>query len=296
MLKYISKFAMDILPSLAATVLGAYIVNHYIVAKPGADVPAAAVSSASPKKADPKLDQKPSQSAAVPQTGVSDKNAENNVTDKPLIEKSSVETPALKSVDKPSETASFVVDTRRHPVPRDKTAAKTVAAPLSPATAVVATPNSAPAVEAAIGPDDHRDANDLARAAIERLRGSGESSPRAAETARIPDVPHVVAAAPAASVPPVAASPVRPLPPPIVVATPASEPPGSAQGLPPYYPATAGFDPNRPTPPADIPSPPPLPPLDLRAETTGAVMREHTNVAEDMFAAAKSVFHAVLPH
>ena len=31
MLKYLTKFAMDILPSVAATIIGAYIVNHYIV-------------------------------------------------------------------------------------------------------------------------------------------------------------------------------------------------------------------------------------------------------------------------
>ena len=30
MLKYLAKFAMDILPSVAATIIGAYIVNHYI--------------------------------------------------------------------------------------------------------------------------------------------------------------------------------------------------------------------------------------------------------------------------
>ncbi len=39
MLKYVSKFAMDILPSVVATIIGAYIVNHYIVTKPGADTP-----------------------------------------------------------------------------------------------------------------------------------------------------------------------------------------------------------------------------------------------------------------
>ncbi len=48
MLKYVSKFAMDILPSVIATILGAYIVNHYIVSKPDAPV-AAAVSPADPK-------------------------------------------------------------------------------------------------------------------------------------------------------------------------------------------------------------------------------------------------------
>ena len=42
MLNYLKKFALDILPSVAATIIGAYIVNHYIATKPGADAPVAA--------------------------------------------------------------------------------------------------------------------------------------------------------------------------------------------------------------------------------------------------------------
>ena len=50
MLNYLKKFAMEILPSVAATIIGAYIVNHYIVTKPGSQAPvAAAVSAARPK-------------------------------------------------------------------------------------------------------------------------------------------------------------------------------------------------------------------------------------------------------
>jgi len=37
MLKLASKFAMDIFPSVIATIIGAYIVNHYINNKPTAD-------------------------------------------------------------------------------------------------------------------------------------------------------------------------------------------------------------------------------------------------------------------
>ena len=51
MLKYVSKFAMDILPSVAATIIGAYIVNHYIVTKPGTVAPVAAVVSTTEPKA-----------------------------------------------------------------------------------------------------------------------------------------------------------------------------------------------------------------------------------------------------
>jgi hypothetical protein len=62
----------------------------------------------------------------------------------------------------------------------------------------------------------------------------------------------------------------------------------------PSYPVTArGDDPRRPTPPADIPDPRPL---DLRADAVAPKPREHTNVAEDVLSAAKSMFHSVLPH
>jgi hypothetical protein len=171
---------------------------------------------------------------------------------------------------------------------------------------VVATPNvvAAPnaSVEAATPAEERRDANDLARAAIERLRGITDSSPRvqeaarAADTPRIPDAPRV---APAPSVEAsriVPAPSVRPLPPPIMVSTPPGEALDSAaassQGKPPYADAARIGDARRPTPPADIPV---SPPLDLRAEATEPAAREHRNVAEDMLSAAKSVFHAVLP-
>ncbi len=52
-------------------------------------------------------------------------------------------------------------------------------------------------------------------------------------------------------------------------------------------------DPNRPTPPADIPL---SRPLDLRAGMAEPSMRERTTaVAEDVLLTAKSLFHAVLP-
>ena len=50
--KYVAKFTVDILPSVAATVIGAYIVNHYIVTRPDAPV-AAAVSNTTPDSAKP---------------------------------------------------------------------------------------------------------------------------------------------------------------------------------------------------------------------------------------------------
>jgi hypothetical protein len=303
MLKYVSKFTLDVLPSLLATVIGAYIVNHYIVSKP--DTPVAAATSTANPKADAKAETS-SDVANIPEPGVRAKG----ISEKAVLDKSAAEKPADKTADKPAETASIPSDTRRHqPAAREKTVAKTVPAPQPAAPAVVpvvATPNvvaaPTPPVEAATPAEERRDANDLARAAIERLRGITDSSPRtqeaarAADTPRIPDAPRV---APAPSVEAsriVPAPSVRPLPPPIMVSTPPGEAldpaAASSQAKPPYADAARVGDARRPTPPADIPV---SPPLDLRAEATEPVAREHRNVAEDMLSAAKSVFHAVLP-
>ncbi len=53
--KYISKFAMDILPSVAATIIGAYVVNHYIVTKPAANAPVTAAVSTTEPQAEAKV-------------------------------------------------------------------------------------------------------------------------------------------------------------------------------------------------------------------------------------------------
>jgi hypothetical protein len=312
MLKYLAKFAMDILPSVVATIIGAYIVNHYIVSKP--DAPAAAVaSSTDPKKTDVKTDAKPAAkpSASVvgglPQPGVTAKGIsekailEQTAAEKPAAAEKpvAVEKPAEKSADKPAETASIPAETRRHtPVPREKVIAKPAAAPAAPTVAAAPVVAAPAAAEAAAAPEERRDANELARAAIERLRGEG--APRPQEAARVTETPRIVLAPPAAA-PVVSAPAVRPLPPPIMVSTPAPESLGTPTGANPVSPS--GIDgPRRPVPPADIPEaapsfslPSPSGPLDLRAEAGEPQRREHTNVAEDMLLAAKSVFHAVLP-
>ena len=266
MLKYVSKFALDILPSVVATIIGAYIVNHYIVTKP-ADAPAAAaVSTIDPRKAAPDV-------AGIPESGVKAKG----ISEKALLEKAASEKPAV--ADKPAETASLPAEPRRvSPTPHEKPVAKTAQTPA---------PTAAPAVESAAAPEEKRDANDLARAAIERLRGTTETQPRVQEAVRIPEAPRApetlrVVSAPA----------VQPLPPPIMISTPSNEAfnpvTGSVPTKPPY-----AHDAQRPTPPADIPSS--SQPIDLRAEAALPAPREHTSVADDVLSAAKSVFHAVLP-
>jgi hypothetical protein len=325
MLKYFSKIAMDILPSVAATIIGAYIVNHYIVARPASDTPvAAATSSANPKKVTAKADSKPAETSSdlsnLPEAGVrakgisekaisekaaSEKAAAEKVasekaaaakaaSEKASLEKPAAEKPAEKSADKPAETASIPADPRRHQAgPREKTAVKTVPAPaVVPAVAApdVAAPNTAAPVEAAVAPEDRVNANEIARVTLERLRGTNEGPTHTMEAAHTPDPPRLV------SNPPAAAPVVRPLPPPIMVSTPSNDrfdsTPGSSRN-PPYAAAAPTDDPRRPTPPADIPT---APPLDLRAEAAEPPpARAHTNVAEDMLSSMKSVFHAVLP-
>ncbi len=249
--KYISKFTIDILPSVLATIIGAYIVNHYIVTKP--DAPAAAVAS-TPQKSATAPDV-----AGIPEPGVKAKG----VSEKALLEKTASERPA--SAERPAETASLPTESHRvQPASREKPAGKTSQT----------SPSAAP-VEAATAWEEKRDATDLARAAIERLRSSPETQPRGQEAAREPQSPRT------SETPKVTALPAaQPLPPPIMVSTPAS---GAAQ-----------IDDQRPTPPVDIPSY--ARPLDLRAELAENPPRQRSSVAEDVLSAAKSVFHAVLPH
>ena len=297
MLKYIAKISMDIFPSVLATIIGAYIVNHYINARPAADTPAALVAPAQTGK-----NGKPADVANLPAPGVKAKGiSEKNVTDKAAVEK-----PADRPVDQPgADTKAADVapadaapaSPRVRPSAREKAVAKSTPASTPAVTAPVTVPvveaNSAPSVApAAASPD----ANDLARAAIERLRkfpeaksaekpaeAAPQEAARAPEAPRAQDAPRVVTAAPPF---------VRPLPPPINVSTPSVETPAN----PPYTASVGNDDPNRLTPPADIPVPVIAPPLDLRADADGSMPRpKKTNVADEMLSGVKSMFHAVLP-
>jgi hypothetical protein len=294
MLKYLAKISMDIFPSVLATIIGAYIVNHYINAKPAADAPAAVIAPAEAGK-----DGKPANTASLPAPGVKAKG----VSEKNVTEKAAVEKPADKSETKISDTKAADVapsDTASHgrPPAREKAAAKSAPA----ATVPVVEANSA-----AASPATTPDANDLARAAIERLRKSpeGKAAEKAAEAksaetkpvertpepatrdaARTPEAPRIVTTEP---------SMVRPLPPPITVSTPAPEAYGNGGSSPSYTASVGNDDPNRITPPADIPVPVIAPPLDLRADAGATMPRpKKTNVADEMLSGMKSMFHSVL--
>jgi len=269
MLKYASKFFFEkIMPSVVATVAGAYIVNHYVVSKP-ADAPlAAAVSTADPAKAsDVKAAAEASDGAThvanIPEAGVRARGISEKAIERTPVEKVKAE--------KPAETASQSEEPKRHP--REKAMARTTPA------------------ETISNPDEHRDATDLARAAIERLRGTSEPARaqepvRSQETApRQPEPPRVAVQETPRAVP----SAVQPLPPAIMVSTPRTE-----TISPQSQPDNQRIDPRRPIPPADIPEA--SRPLDLQANADLPAVRTHTTtVADDVLSAAKSVFQAVLP-
>ncbi|MDX3968727.1 MAG: hypothetical protein QHD01_19310 [Bradyrhizobium sp.] len=313
MLKYLAKISMDIFPSVLATIIGAYIVNHYINAKPAADAPAAVVTPA-----DAGQNGKPAEVANLPGPGVKAKGiSEKSVTDKPAA--AAEPKGSDKAAEKAPDVAPAETSPRAKPSTREKAVAKStpspaVAAPAPAAPVVVA--NSAPAAGA---PTASPDANDLVRAAIERLRKSPEgrsaearssetkpaearssevkssevksaerpAEPAVREASRTPEAPWVVGMEP---------STVRPLPPPITVSTPSPEAYGNGSSNPPYTASIGNDDPNRVTPPADIPVPVIPPPLDLRADAGASMPRpKKTNVADEMLSGMKSMFNAVLP-
>ncbi|MDA9466458.1 hypothetical protein [Bradyrhizobium sp. CCBAU 53415] len=319
MLKYLAKISMDIFPSVLATIIGAYIVNHYINARPAADAPAAVVAPA-----DAGQNGKPADVANLPAPGVKAKGiSEKSVTDKPAADKAADHRPAgepktgePKAAEKAADVTPVETGPRAKPSIREKAVAKS-----TPATtpAVAASAPAAPVVEAnsasAAAPAATPDANDLVRAAIERLRKSPEgrsaaearssetkpvevrsseakpaeksAEPAVREGARAPEAPRVVSIEP---------STVRPLPPPITVSTPSSEAYGNGGSNPPYTASVSSDDPNRLTPPADIPVPAIAPPLDLRADAGASMPRpKKANVADEMLSGMKSMFNSVLP-
>lgn len=306
MLKYLAKISMDIFPSVLATIIGAYIVNHYINAKP-ADAPAAVVAPADAGK----NGNKPADVANLPAPGIKAKGvSEKSVSEKTAADKA--EKPADKSETKAAETKAAdtkaadvtPAETASHgrPPAREKAAAKSTPAAAAP----VVEANSAPAAASQTATPD---ANDLARAAIERLRKSpeGRSSeakaaeaksaetkpvertpePAVREAIRTPEAPRVIATEP---------STIRPLPPPITVSAPSPDAYGNGASSPSYTSSVGDDDPNRITPPADIPVPVIAPPLDLRADAGASMPRpKKTNVADEMLSGMKSMFHSVLP-
>src|ERR1700712_1640820 len=99
--KYISKFTIDIAPSIIATIVGAYIVNHYVNPKSDDQKPAAAIAAtpdsrpadktAAMRPADLSADVANILDAAPDKAQGADKTTDKPVIDKVSIDKSSVD-------------------------------------------------------------------------------------------------------------------------------------------------------------------------------------------------------------
>jgi hypothetical protein len=279
MVRYLSKFVLEVMPSVVATVIGAYIVVHYI--NPRTETPKAAVAS-------------------TETAGASDsKQATADANDAAVEVKAAAE--AVPSDAKAEEVKAT-----------DATAAEA-----KPAASDQARPVRQIAITKQVAPvEEKKDANELARAAIERLRGSVDTATTASvapqvgrpaetappqppqETARQaparPDPVRVATPPPAIRVPVTtvgAAAVAPPLPPPVIVAAPYgrhSVGPGPSMPVMQPDPTADAAMADRPIPPADIPVPrtfelpPPAAPVE--------------NVADHMLATTKSFFRALTPH
>lgn len=302
--KLFTKYFLEVVPSIVATVVGAYIVTHYINAKSEADKPKAAIAApaqTSKDAAPPTLKADESgDKAAKAETAKAE--AARLKAEKQALEKAAAERSAADRAENAKKAAEKLAAEKAasEKAAADKLASEKAAAERRERTAAKPAPAAPLPADANTAPDDRRDANDLARAAIERLRNAKTTSElprtpeavradepakaqeRGQERARVNSVVYAPAAAPQ--------PPVQPLPPAVTVAPPPSE---AAVMVPPQpFPTpisgsseTRADDGLRLTPPADIPSRP----LDLRAK------QGRSSVTEDVMSAAKSVFHAVVP-
>lgn len=299
--KLFSKYFLEVIPSIVATVVGAYIVTHYINAKSDADKPKAAVSAPAATSKDAPQTLKADEAGDRP-ANAAKAEAARLKAEKLAAEKAAAERAAADRAENARKAAEKAAAEKlaADKATSDKAAAEKFAADKAVADKMAADkaaadrrekaaakPATAPLpAEANAAPDDKRDANDLARAAIERLR---KSSPQSAEQSRAPEAAqgqergkvNSVVYAPATQQPV-----VQPLPPAVNVAPEPGEAAVMAPPKPFPTPIDSADDGLRLTPPADIPSRP----ADLRAK-----QGRLSSVTEDVVSAAKSVFHAVVP-
>jgi hypothetical protein len=230
MLSYLSKFVLQMLPTIAATVIGAYIVATWI--NPRTPSESARIAAGAPR-----------QQAAT----LADPVAQ----------------PADKAASAP-ETVR-VIPIVKQPALSQEAAVGTVASP-------------PPVVETTAAADDRRDANTLARAAIQRQRADAEAERVAEEPAKPASPvarPQQARSKPDAPPPSVAAV-APPLPPAITIA-PLRSPQGDAAD-------------ERPNPPAEIPTA--RNPLSLQASHRVA---DNPSPADDFLNATRSFFRALTP-
>lgn len=220
MIGYLKKVFLDILPPVTATVIGAYIVTNYVAPRQQADAPkvetAAPVAEKLVHGADGMAPRDVETVAVKPQDTAKAKQAAKEVKDTKSQE---AKTQATKQQDTQQQDAK-----------------RNEAAKLEKAQAAQSQPAQSQPVEAkaaSVGLDEKRDAAEMARAALDRLRGNQippthtAAAPQtpapqpAAQTAAViltavPAAPAVIPAAPVtASAAPSTSAPA--LAPPVVI-------------------------------------------------------------------------------
>jgi hypothetical protein len=225
MLGYLSKFVLQMLPTISATVIGAYIVTTWINPKSPAE--SAKIAAVAPRQQTAKAahpNEQPAQDAQVQPGHAASGDA--------------VDTAPAKATGAPDSIRMIPIV--KQPSPSQETTVNT-SAPAAPAV-----------VETTAIIDERKDANTLARAAILRQRGNTETTRAADDAAKPvtsasrPQQARVVPDAQGATVAP-------PLPPAVTIGTRPS-PQGEGAAL---------LAADRPSPPAEIP--PIRNPLSLQA-------------------------------
>jgi hypothetical protein len=270
MLNYISKFVLQMLPTISATVIGAFIVATWINPKTPPEQAKIAARSQDQRTAKvATASVQPAQEAQAAESSEAKPFEAKPVEAKP-VEAKPVEAKPVDTAETPKPAKSAGAPDKIRIIPIVKQPAQTAETPPAPA--------SAP--EPTVAAEERKDANELARAAIQRLRGGTETA-RATDEPAKPVAPQVrtqqVRVAPEQA--PAAVAP--PLPPAVSIASPRIAPgenPDQATSL------------ERMTPPAEIPAA--RSPLNLQASNRVA---GNPSFADDVLSATKSFFRAITP-
>jgi hypothetical protein len=258
MLNYLSKFVLQMLPTISATVIGAYIVSTWINPKAPAE-PTKVASQVQPAQA---------KAQSGPKASTAEQQAPETAAAQPADTKAAEEA-------KPVKAAKATDSIRVIPIVRQP--------------AVTEASVNASATDTAPAAEERKDANELARAAIQRLRGSTESARAGEEPAKQPVAPPAPrvqqARVPMEAPQTITSAPTSapPLPPALSISTP-------------RYPQSDSVDqptvaqPERVTPPGEIPTA--RSPLNLQASHRVA---ENPSIADDFLSATKSFFRAITP-
>jgi hypothetical protein len=265
MLNYLSKFVLQMLPTISATVIGAYIVSTWINPKTPPEPAKVAARAQEPAKTEPAK----AEPAKVTPAPAQEAQPAQEASVEPAAEAKPVETA------KPVKAANTPEKVRVIPIVKQAN---------ETSTASISAPEAASADERKdVNRDAGKDANELARAAILRLRGN--ETARAGDEPAKPAVSTVRVQQPRAMpdvASPAVATVAPPLPPAVSIALPRV---ASGEGAD----QAAATYPDRMSPPAEIPAA--RNPLNLQA----SARIENPSIADDFVSATKSFFRAITP-